>query len=256
MTAVLVALMDLMVVHASEVQEPAVGVVESPCTHLPTASVEKLAQDFGQLCRYEEANAALPAASDHRVVFLGDSITENWGVSDAPLFSNDVICRGISGQTTAQMLVRFKADVLDLKPRTVHILAGTNDIAGNTGPTTLARIQNNLMAMAEQAKAHGVHVLLGSILPAKSYNWRPSIRPSASIKAMNAWLKDYAERAGYTYVDYYSAVVDSNEGLKKSLSPDGVHPNTEGYAVMRPLVQRALIGYGRPNPRPATHHLP
>lgn len=153
-----------------------------------------LAVDWGQVCRYQQENAALPPPSPARVVFLGDSITEAWKSEDPAFFDRDRLDRGIGGQTTAQMLVRFRADVLALRPAIVHIMAGTNDIAGNTGPTSLAIIQGNFMSMVEQARAHGIRVVLASIPPAARIGWRPELAPAPSIRAMNAWLKHYAAR--------------------------------------------------------------
>jgi lysophospholipase L1-like esterase len=197
-------------------------------------------QDFGGHCRYEAANAALPPASDHRVVFFGDSITELWGAHDPEFFTKDVINRGVSGQTTAQMLLRFRQDVVDLKPETVHIIAGVNDIAGNTGPTSLARIEGNIMSMVEQAQIHHIRVVLGSVLPAAGFNWRPSIKPIPFIREYNAWLKEYAREKQITYIDYFSPLVDENQGFTTKWTADGVHPNYAGYLIMEPLAREAL----------------
>jgi lysophospholipase L1-like esterase len=199
-----------------------------------------LLQDFSQQCRYAMANQALPPATSHRVVLLGDSITELWGQSDPSFFSEDTINRGISGQTTDQMLGRFRADVIDLKPEVVQILAGTNDVAGNTGPTSLHRIENNILSMVELARAHHIRVVLGSVPPAARFGWRPSIAPIDSIRTLNAWMKDYAMTSGLAYVDFYSALADKDHSFRPDLSPDGVHPNAAGYAVMRPLTERGI----------------
>jgi acyl-CoA thioesterase I len=200
----------------------------------------RLLQDFAGLCRYREANAALAPASNDRVVFFGDSITELWKNQDPDFFSKDLIDRGISGQTTTQMVARFRADVIDLHPRVVHILAGTNDIAGNTGPTTLAWIEANIRTMVELARAHHIAVVLASVPPAARFNWRPEIAPVDSILALNDWLKGYAHQVGLVYVDYFGALDDGHHALKPSLSADGVHPNAGGYAIMRPLAEQAL----------------
>lgn len=214
---------------------PQVGVVASPCSvPLP------LALDWGQVCTFSAANAALPPATKHRVILFGDSITELWIQRDPALFQNDILDRGISGQTTSQMLVRFREDVIDLHPAVVQILAGTNDIAGNTGPVTLAQIQGNIETMAELAKAHGITVMLASIPPAVKYFWRPSVDPQPSIAAMNAWLKAYAKRSGCIYVDYYAALNNGRGGYKPGFSSDGVHPSVAGFAAMRPVAQRAI----------------
>lgn len=214
---------------------PPIGVVAQPCAvKLP------LSLDWGQVCRYAADNAALPPATKRRVIFFGDSITELWIKRDPTLFQNDVLDRGISGETTSQMLVRFRQDVIDLHPAVVQILAGTNDIAGNTGPTTLAQIQGNIQTMAELAKAHGITVMLASIPPSLKYNWQPSVDPRPSIAAMNAWLKAYAKRNGFIYIDYYAVLNDGNGGYKAGYSSDGVHPSVAGFAAMRPVAQRAV----------------
>ncbi|MBS0388980.1 MAG: SGNH/GDSL hydrolase family protein [Proteobacteria bacterium] len=232
-----------------------VGVSDHPCRDVPVqptaahqASADPyqnwmhdwLGRDWGQLCRYSGENAALPPATGARVVFFGDSLTENWKNLQPDFFGPERLDRGISGQTTGQMLVRFRADVIDLHPAIVHILAGTNDIAGNGGPTSLAIIEGNIASMAEQARAHGARVIIASILPAARYGWRPQVEPVASIAAMNAWLRDYAAREHLTYVDYYAALEDGHGGFKAALADDGVHPNAAGYAVMRPLAEAAL----------------
>jgi lysophospholipase L1-like esterase len=201
---------------------------------------KRLTQDFGGLCRYQADNTSLPKASSHRVVYFGDSITELWAARDPGLFTNDTLDRGISGQTTSQMLLRFRADVIDLKPKAVHILAGTNDVAGNTGPTTLQAIKNNIMAMVEMAQTHHIGVVLGSILPAGKFGWRPSIAPVEPIRALNEWLKVYAAERKVFYADYYDAMKDDQSALKGNLADDGVHPNAEGYALMRPIAQKAI----------------
>jgi acyl-CoA thioesterase I len=213
---------------------------DGPCAHLPVDEKEKLLQDFAQLCRYEKENSMLAPHQEKRVVLIGDSITDFWKTDDPNFFSVDNVCRGISGQTTSQMLLRFRADVLNLRPRVVHILAGTNDIAGNTGATTPERIQGNIKSMVELARAHHIKVMLGSLLPAKAYPWSPQVRPEEAIRAMNVWLKTYAEKTDSIYVDYYSAMNDGAGGLRKDLSPDGVHPNPAGYAIMRPIFDSAL----------------
>lgn len=204
-----------------------------------------LVSDFPGLCRYRAENAALPPASAGRIVFFGDSITELWQREDPGFFTADRIDRGISGQTTAQMLGRFRADVIELKPRTVHIMAGTNDIAGNTGPTTLAAIEGNIRSMAELARAHGIRVVLASVPPAARFGWRPGIAPVESIRALNAWLADYARREKLTYIDYHSALEDKDHAFRAEWSGDGVHPNAAGYAVMRRIVERTLGPDGR-----------
>ena len=200
----------------------------------------RLLQDFFGLCRYREENAKLGPATRARVVFFGDSITELWRAADVGLFSGETLNRGISGQTTAQMLGRFRHDVIALQPRGVHIMAGTNDLAGNTGPTTLAWIQANIRGMVELARAHRIGVVLAAIPPATHFNWRPSIRPAAQVKALNDWIKGYAASEKLGFVDYSGVLGDGSGGLKAELTSDGVHPNPAAYRLMRPLAEGAL----------------
>lgn len=199
------------------------------------------AQDWAGLCRYRAANEALRASGERpRVVFIGDSITENWTLADPKLFEGGVVNRGIGGQTTPQMLVRFRADVIALKPAVVHIMAGTNDVAGNTGPATAQDVKNNIVSMVEQARANGIRVVLGSIPPAASFNWRPEIDPVPKIKALNSWLREYATQNRLEYIDYYSALAGSAGELNPKLGNDGVHPNRAGYTIMRKLAKEKL----------------
>ncbi|HSE31855.1 MAG TPA: GDSL-type esterase/lipase family protein [Pyrinomonadaceae bacterium] len=207
--------------------------------------------DWPALARYREDNAKVtaPLKNELRVVFMGDSITDSWDTpSNGGFFpGKPYINRGISGQTTPQMLIRFRRDVIELKPRVVVILAGTNDLAGNTGPTTLAAIQDNLTTMAELARAHEIRVVFASLLPISDYevrNGQPIIqskrRPPEQIKALNEWMKAYAATHHFTYLDYFSAMVDEKGFLKDELSNDGLHPNPAGYAVMNPLAEAAI----------------
>jgi lysophospholipase L1-like esterase len=199
------------------------------------------AQDWPALCRYRAANdAAMASATRPRVVFMGDSITENWALADPRLFEGGVVNRGISGQTTPQMLLRFRADVLALQPATVHILAGTNDVAGNTGPTRVQDFKDNIMSMAELARAHGIRVILGSIPPAASFSWRPQLEPVPRIRELNTWLRDYAAKKGFEYIDYYTPLAGSAGELRPELGNDGVHPNRAGYQIMRGLVEKHI----------------
>jgi lysophospholipase L1-like esterase len=217
--------------------EVRVGVVADPCRGVPQASTPL---DWSQRCRYSRENSQLPPPSPGRVVFMGDSITEAWKAAGPHLFVNDILDRGISGQTTEQMIVRFRADVIDLKPRVVHIMAGTNDIAGNTGPTSLHIIQGNIKSMVEQAQLHHIKVVLASILPAVRFPWRAEIKPAATIATMNRWLRKCAECAHIVFVDYYDVLNDGSGGLNRSFSEDGVHPNAAGYTAMTPLARAAL----------------
>jgi acyl-CoA thioesterase-1 len=199
--------------------------------------------DWAQLAKYRAANAALsaPAPGENRVVFMGNSITEGWATHFDSLFpGKPYVGRGISGQTTPQMLVRFRQDVIALEPKVVVILGGTNDIAGNTGPSTLEMIEDNLASMTELAKANGIRVVLASVLPAADYPWRRGLDPAPKIVALNAWIKRYAERAGAVYLDLHTPMADEHHGMKRELSNDGVHPNSAGFALMSPITERAI----------------
>ena len=214
----------------------------STAVHAQTPD-DRLRNDWANLARYRDANAKLPspAPGENRVVFMGNSITDSW----APLFDSlfpgkPYIGRGISGQTTPQMLVRFRQDVIALQPKVVVILAGTNDIAGNTGPSTLEMIEDNLASMAEIAQANGIRVVLASVLPVYDYPWRPGLSPAQKIIDLNRWIKGYAESHHAVYLDFHSAMADSRQGLPPELSGDGVHPNIDGYRIMAPLAERAI----------------
>jgi lysophospholipase L1-like esterase len=199
------------------------------------------AQDWGQLCRYKVENAEARNRPHPRVVFLGDSITENWLHGDPGLFSAKVLDRGISGQTTSQILLRFEDDVVALHPDVVHIMAGTNDVAENTGPISDEDILANIGAMIDIAQAHHIHVVLASIPPMGKVAWRPSIQaPGARIERLNAALKRVAAERHLVFVDYHTALKDADGGFRTALANDGVHPNRDGYALMRPLTERAL----------------
>ncbi len=201
------------------------------------------AQDWPNLNKYQNENTNLKsaAAGQERIVFMGDSITEFWSIINVEYFTGKpYVNRGISGQTTPQMLVRFRADVIALKPAAVVILAGINDIAGNTGPATLDMIKNNIFSMVELAKANQIKVILCSVLPAFDFHWKPNQNPAEKIIALNELLKNYAFAKGIIYLDYYSAMVDERKGLLASYSNDGVHPNKAGYQVMAPLAEEAI----------------
>jgi lysophospholipase L1-like esterase len=202
--------------------------------------------DWAQLKRYAGENSALPAPApgEARVVFYGDSITDGWGrLPDTGSFfpGKPYINRGIGGQTTPQMLIRFEQDVVHLHPAAVVILAGTNDIAGNTGPSTPQMTEDNFTSMAAIAKQNGIKVILASITPAYSYPWKPGVKPVPTILELNAWLKAYCAKEGFTYLDYYSAMVDEKGAMKPGLAKDGVHPTSAGYAVMGPLAESAIV---------------
>jgi lysophospholipase L1-like esterase len=200
----------------------------------------QLLMDFANLARYRAANLQLGPATAGRVVFIGDSITEGWKL-DSSFPGKSYINRGISGQTTSQILLRFRQDAIDLHPRVVVILAGTNDLAGNTGPATLAQIEGNLESMAQLASANHIKVVLCSVLPAVHYFWHPQLpNPAGRIGALNGWLRAYAARDHYVYVDYYAAMKDAAGGPKPGLSKDGVHPLPAGYAIMAPLAQAGI----------------
>jgi lysophospholipase L1-like esterase len=200
-------------------------------------------QDWNQLGRYHAANATLlnaPAEPGH-VVFLGDSITDGWKLAES-FPGRPYVNRGISGQITSQMLVRFYPDVIDLKPAAVIILAGTNDIARNNGPETLTIIEENFQAMTELAQAHNIKVILCSLTPISDYTSRKQTerRPPSDILKLNAWLRDYATRVHAGFADYYSATVDDKGFLKDGYSGDGLHPNAKGYELMAPVAARAI----------------
>jgi lysophospholipase L1-like esterase len=208
-------------------------------------------RDWAQLGRYREQNRTLgkPAAGESRVVFMGDSITDAWPQPRfGDFFANNqsYVGRGISGQTTPQMLVRFRPDVIDLNPKVVVILAGTNDIAGNTGPMTNEEVQGNIMSMAELARAHKIKVILSSILPTSNYHVGPSgvpqtqTRPMERIRAINDWMKKYAATEGHIYLDYFTPMLDQSGLLRTELSGDDLHPNAQGYTVMAPLADAAI----------------
>ncbi len=209
------------------------------------AKDHKILQDWADLARYRDENSKLnpPALGQQRVVFMGDSITDGWGRSQGSKFfpGKPYINRGISGQTTPQMLVRFRPDVIALDPKVVVILAGTNDLAGNTGPETLDDIEGNLNSMAELAKANHIRVVLSSVMPVCDYiKPQTQKRPPEKILALNTWMKDYCARNGCIYLDYHSAMVDPHGMLKQDLTFDGLHPNNAGYEVMAPLAQSAI----------------
>lgn len=218
------------------------GLTGAPRASAEEPEVERLRTDWAQLEQYRDANRRLPppGAARPRVIFLGDSLTQSWDLAGLGLDQVELLNRGISGQTSPQMLVRFRQDVVDLRPAVVHILAGTNDLAGNTGPTTLEAIEDNVSSMAEIAAANHIRVVLGSVLPALDYPWRRGLEPAPRIVALNGWMRAYARRRKLVYADYYSALVDSRGGFKSALADDGVHPNRAGYAAMEPIARESL----------------
>jgi lysophospholipase L1-like esterase len=244
-----------------ETQSPA----PAGCSDLPTlkqhlAAVEKQLQDWPELGRYREANATLapPAKEELRAVFLGDSITDIWGhVQEGGFFpGKPYVNRGIGGQTTPQMLLRFRPDVIALQPKVVVILAGTNDIAGNTGPMPLSATEDNLATMVELARRHGIRVVLSSLLPDSDYGHtregapvvQTERRPPQKILELNEWLRKYAGENDCVYLDYFSHMVDEHGMLRRELSDDGLHPNAQGFSIMAPLAEQAIhaaLGMGR-----------
>jgi lysophospholipase L1-like esterase len=207
------------------------------------SSLAASAQDWPNIKRYEEANSAIKplANGEKRVVYMGDSITDFWINNDSTFFkNNNYYDRGISGQTTGQMLLRFREDVVNLKPAVVVILAGINDIAENNGPSKLEDVAGNIFSMAELAKAHNIKVVLASVLPAAAFPWRPAINPVEKVKALNEMIQAYAKKNNIVYLDYFTAMADDKRGLPATLSKDGVHPNLEGYKMMEPLAKKAI----------------
>jgi lysophospholipase L1-like esterase len=216
------------------------------------ACLDVVASDFGGFYRYAAANAALeaPKPGETRVVFFGDSITDNWSKGGHGGFfpGKPYVNRGIGGQTTAQMLLRFRADVIGLRPKAVVILAGTNDVAGNAGPSTPDQIQDNLAGMAELARAHGIRVVLASLLPVSDDKQdangrslrRTTDRPTATLQAINHWLQAYARQNGHAFLDYWSVTAAAAGLLRAELNDDGLHPNARGYALMAPLAEKAI----------------
>jgi lysophospholipase L1-like esterase len=254
MTKLLVPAISALILFQQPQQPPEVAV--PPCPQL-SAAIQAVVRndmrmrDWATLARYRDANRTLPpaAAGQARVVFMGDSITDAWPQPRFGTFfvGKPYVGRGISGQTTPQMLLRFRQDVIDLKPKVVVILAGTNDIAGNTGPISDEEVEGNLASMAELAKANNIRVVLSSILPVSAYHQNPNSpapqtvqRPMARIRAINEWMKQYAAKNGHVYLDYFPATTDDTGHLRTEFSEDDLHPNAKGYAAMAPLVEAAI----------------
>lgn len=237
--------------YASKAAPTDAGVVNDPCRLQPTMRQAGgywpwhdwlYAHDYGQLCFYRSSDLEIEGRSTlgPRVVFIGDSITQIWEQEDPSFFLHGIVDRGISGQTTSQMLVRFRQDVIELHPEVVQIMGGTNDIAGNTGNTTLTAIENNIASMVELAQAHGIVVILGSVLPATQFFWNKAVHPAPEILALNDWIRAYAKAHSAVYADYYDAMRTPAGGMKAGLSLDGVHPSSAGVRVMDRIVRRAL----------------
>ena len=228
-----------------------------PATLAAQNNDDQLRNDWANLRRFRDSDAALPTprSGENRVVLMGNSITEGWNRYFASEFpGKPYINRGISGQTTPQMLVRFRQDVVDLKPKVVVILAGTNDIAGNTGPSTLEMIEDNLADMTDIANANGIRVVLCSVLPVYDYPWRPGLQPADKIVALNGWMRHYADSTGNVYVDYHSAMRDERNGMRANLASDGVHPNEQGYQIMVPLVEQGIAAALKSEVHPRPRH--
>ncbi len=250
-SSVLVAAV-LLTIPAANAQTPSQTPSDTTCDCTKLASAQKTLQDWPNIARYHDANSSVkpPAKTEKRVVFMGDSITDNWQQPQYGGFfpGKPYIDRGISGQTTPQMLIRFRPDVIALQPKVVVILGGTNDIAGNTGPMTLEQIEGNLQSMDELAHANKIRVVLASVMPVSNYghdrDGNPTDvrikRPPEKILELNTWIKKYAAAHGDIYLDYFSAMVDDHGLLKAEISDDGLHPNAKGYAIMGPLAEAAI----------------
>lgn len=241
--AVQAKILDLLVVPGNKLDMATLAKDPSLLQALQQVNAQQAASkplDWAALCRYKAANDAQRMKAAPRVVFLGDSITEFWGHADPALFSDAVVDRGISGQTTSQILLRFYSDVVTLHPAVVHLIAGTNDVAQNEGPISDADILNNIRAMIVLAKANHIKVVLGSIPPMVKVAMRPNLQPAPRIVALNDSLKRMAAEQHIVFVNYYDVLTNSAGGMRAELSNDGVHPNRDGYAAMRPLVERAI----------------
>jgi lysophospholipase L1-like esterase len=224
------------------VEFPALGnVCETKPGTPPALEPERLLSDWAWLARYRDENAALIASrAKVQAVFLGDSITEGWRENQPEFFAKGNVGRGISAQTTPQMLVRMHPDVVSLYPRVVHIMAGTNDIAFNTGPMSVDDTKRNLQAMCDIARANRIGIVLASIPPAAHFPWRPGLETASTIIALNGWIRGYAKGTGAVYADYHSAMSNGRGGMKPGLAGDEVHPTAQGYEVMRPIAEQAI----------------
>ena len=244
------SLLVCLCVAGAQEQTPSPAAVDPILTKAPDmltpAEIRRLqlvAGDYANLARYRSANTELPLPEPGRVVFYGDSITDAWGrgKDPVPFFpGKPYVNRGISGQTTPQMLIRFQQDVVALKPAAVLILAGTNDIAGNTGLSSLEMVEDNFRSMAAVAAANNIKVIMASVLPVDDYAWRRGLQPAGKVRALNAWMKSFCATSGCTYLDYYTALATPEGAMKPGTSKDGVHPTAAGYAIMAPLAQAAI----------------
>ena len=239
--AVLLLTFSVATVRAQDAVSPAAAPVVD--TDKRIAAMQAKLDDWAQLGYYRDANKGLGAAApgEDRVVFYGASMVEFWGRNGSIFFpAKNYVNRGIGGQTTAQMVVRFRQDVVNLHPKVVVILAGTNDIAGNTGPMTPEMTENNWQSMADMARANGIKVVFASITPSTDIPWRKGLHPAEKIRALDAWLQGYCSLHGFTYLDYYSALANAEGGMKAEYTVDGVHASVKGYEVMAPLAQAAI----------------
>lgn len=233
---------------------PGEGMIEQPCPiqeGLSFASPYVRQYDWAWLCRYRAENGAIDPGKPPAVVFIGDSITEGWAKLDPGFFAHGNVDRGIGGQTSPQILLRFYQDVVALHPRVVHIMAGANDVAGNSGPTSVEAYRNNIRAMVDLARANGIAVVLGSIPPTDHFYWSPNLTPAPRIAELDMWLRDIARERGLVYADYYAAMVEAGGRMRPAYTGDGVHPNAAGYAVMRPIAERAIAEAEKRSERPA-----
>jgi lysophospholipase L1-like esterase len=201
---------------------------------------EDQARDFANLCRYKSDNTRITQGQRPRVIFMGDSITEGWSIGDASLFAAGVVNRGIGGQTSPQMLLRFYQDVVALRPNVVHIMAGTNDLAANTGSSSPEDYKNNIRAMVDLAQANKIKVILASIPPADRFMWRPDLQPAEQVRHLNAWLRQFASERKLVFADYHAQLATPTGAMNAALGNDGVHPNIDGYAAMRPIADAAI----------------
>ena len=247
--SILLLLLAVILAIATTAQTPSPTPLDAAAEKQRADRLQARYNDFANYARYREANTKLapPAKDEKRVVFMGDSITDGWKLNE--YFPNQpYVNRGISGQTTSQMLLRFRPDVIDLKPKVVVILAGTNDISANTGPMTLEAIEGNLASMAELARANGINVVLASVMPVSDYNTdksgkaiiRTVQRPPAQILALNAWIKNFCTERSLVYLDYFTAMADDKGFLKAEIANDGLHPNAKGYEIIKPLAENAI----------------